>query len=423
MKELLKSHDVQQQETFHEWTAAGVAGVVRRSAANLTRAVLRRVSAHLTGVPFAVRYWDGTRDEFGDGTPRFQVTVNDPRALWRIWWAPDPALGEAYMSGAVDVDNLERALEAMQQVTPPLPARVQLPHWVRATSIARQYSDIHRHYDLSNEFFALWLDASRTYSCAYFRHETDSLDDAQAAKIEHVLRKAQLRPGMSLLDIGSGWGALVLKAAREHGVVAKGITISHEQHEFTRAAIAAAGLEERAHVELCDYRELATRGATFDRIVSIGMLEHVGRRNLPVFLKAVKRLLKPKGVCVLHFITHESEYEVGAWMHRYIFPGGYIPSWREVIAMLPEFGFYLIDVESLRRHYARTLTQWAERFEARLPDVRALGFDERFIRMWRLYLRGCAAAFRVGSTDLHQLVFTNGINNDLLMTREHIYAP
>jgi cyclopropane-fatty-acyl-phospholipid synthase len=157
--------------------------------------------------------------------------------------------------------------------------------------------------------------------------------------------------------------------------------------------------------------------------VSVGMLEHVGRRNLPVFLGALKRLLKPGGIGVLHSITQAREAPIGHWVRRRIFPGGYIPSWREVVKLLPEFGFHLIDGESLRPHYALTLSHWARRFEARLPEVRALGFDEPFIRMWRLYLHASAAGFRAGRLDLHQFVFTHGINNSLPLTREHLYQP
>jgi cyclopropane-fatty-acyl-phospholipid synthase len=390
----------------------------------LTRYVMHRLLCRLTRhtpVAFQITYWDGTDEQYGSGVPAFHLGVADPAAVWRVLRAPDPALGDAYVAGAVEVDDLERLLDLLFTSQVPHPIRPTVPAWMRrGTPVSRQYQDIQAHYDRGDAFFSLWLDASRTYSCAYFRTEADDLETAQAAKIQRILAKAQLRPGDTLLDIGSGWGALVLQAARAYGARATGITLSRQQYEFSRAAIRASGLQDRTNVELLDYRELAAQGVSYDRVVSVGMLEHVGRRNLPVFMQAVRRLLKPGGVCVLHTITQAREIETGPWMRRHIFPGGYIPSWRQVIALLPEHGFHLIDVESLRRHYHLTLTHWAHRFEQKLPEVRELGFDESFIRMWRLYLRACAAAFRWGSTDLHQFVFTHGINNSLSLTREHL---
>jgi cyclopropane-fatty-acyl-phospholipid synthase len=396
--------------------------LARGPTARLTRRFLHGVLSYLarnTPVAYQLRYWDGTAEQYGHGAPVFHVVVRDPAAVWRVLCAPDPALGEAYMEGAVDVDSVERLLDLLfTSHFRQLP--LSMPDWMRGgTRVSRQYRDIQAHYDRGNAFFSLWLDASRTYSCAYFRSEEDDLETAQAAKVRRVLQKARLRPGDTLLDIGSGWGELVRQAARDYGVRATGITLSRQQHEFSQAAIRAAGLQDRARVELLDYRELAARGEPYDRVVSVGMLEHVGRKNLPVFMEAVRRLLKPGGVCVLHSITRAREEEISPWIRRHIFPGAYIPSWRQVIGLLPEHGFHLIDVESLRRHYALTLTHWAERFEAKLPEVRALGFDETFIRMWRLYLRGCAVGFRFGSMDLHQFVFTHGITNDLPLTREH----
>lgn len=393
-----------------------------RLAARLARCIVRRVCEQLTDVPFRITYWDGTSDRFGDGPPAFQLTLRDPAVVWRILRAPDPAFGEAYMAGTVEVDGLDQMLDALHGTPFPLLARLRLPQLTpRATPVSHQYRDIQAHYDRSNAFFALWLDASRTYSCAYFRREDNDLEAAQAAKIDYVLRKAQLQPGQSLLDIGSGWGALILRAAQCSGVRAHGITLSQQQYEYTVDRIRATGLQAQVSADLLDYRELATKAVTFDRVVSVGMLEHVGRRNLRAFLQAVKRLLKPGGVCVLHTITQAMEEEIGPWTQRYIFPGGYIPAWREVVALLPDYGFRLIDAESLRRHYALTLSHWALRFEERLPEVRSLGFDETFIRMWRLYLQSAAAGFRNGSLDLHQFVFTHGVNNGLPLTREHLY--
>jgi len=389
----------------------------------LVRHGIRRFENRLGHLPFRLHTWDGCSEVIGRGRPQFDFYVRDPKAVARILLAPDPGFGEAYIDGQVDVDPLPRFLDAY--LTAPVPA---LGWWrffksprLSRVPISQQYRDIQNHYDRGNRFFSLWLDASRTYSCAYFRRPSDSLDDAQAAKVTHVLRKAQLRPGQSLLDIGSGWGALIIEAAERYGVRSHGITLSREQLRHTEELIRARGLEGRVSVELCDYRELAARRPRFDRIVTVGMMEHVGRRNLPIFLSAIQQMLASRGVCVLHSMMRRRETEVSPYIRRHIFPGAYVPSWREVVALLPELNFHLIDMESLRRHYAMTLSRWAERFESALGNVRSLGFDEKFIRMWRLYLQGCAASFRHGVLDLFQLVFTSGVNNDLRLTRQHLF--
>jgi cyclopropane-fatty-acyl-phospholipid synthase len=379
---------------------------------------------HLAGaVPFRVIYWDGTSDCYGGRRPEFCIRIKDPGTAWRILRAPDPEWGHAYVTGHVEVDNLDRLLEAHARLPPSGLSRLLVSPWLpAATPVSRQYQDIQAHYDRGNAFFSLWLDRSLTYSCAYFRDPAEDLETAQQAKIDYVLRKAQLEPGQSLLDIGSGWGALILRASQHYGVRAHGITVSRAQYEATRQAIRSAGLEDRTQVDLLDYRQFASQNLTFDRIVSVGMLEHVGRKNLPVFLSAVRGLLQPQGVCVLHSLTRPREVQMSRWMRQNIFPGSYIPSLREITDLLPALDFRLLDVESLRRHYALTVSQWSERFEARLPEVRALGLDESFIRMWRLYLRGAMAQLTAGALDVHQFVLTRGINNHLPLTRDSLYS-
>ena len=397
--------------------------VPRGDGHGLIRHLFSWACRYLAGVPFRVIYWDGTSDCYGGRRPEFCIRIKDPGTAWRILRAPDPEWGNAYVTGQVEVDNLDRLLEAHARVTPSGLSRLLLAPWLpAATPVSRQYQDIQAHYDRGNAFFSLWLDRSLTYSCAYFRDAADDLETAQQAKIDYVLRKAQLQPGQSLLDIGSGWGALILRAAQHYEVCAHGITVSQAQCEFTRQAIRSTGLEGRAEVDLLDYRQLASRSLKFDRIVSVGMLEHVGRKNLRVFLSAVRGLLQPQGVCVLHSITRPREMQVSRWMRMNIFPGSYIPSLREITDLLPEFDFRLVDVESLRRHYALTVSHWSERFESHLPEVRALGLEESLIRMWRLYLRGAIAQLTAGAIDVHQLVFTRGINNHLPLTRDSLYS-
>jgi cyclopropane-fatty-acyl-phospholipid synthase len=392
------------------------------AAEHITRRIFVAILRRLISVPVEIAFQDGARDFIGSGNPKIHITVHDWKCLWPILIHPDPALGDSYMDGALDIEPLEPLIEAVE--TAPLPRWLKFVHrlWpLPARSVSKQYRDIQAHYDRGNAFFSLWLDQSKTYSCAYFSAENENLERAQSAKVDLVLKKAYLQPGQRLLDMGSGWGDMIIRAAKRHGVSSLGITLSREQFGHTRERIHQEGLDGQAQVALMHYRELAERGETFDRIVSVGMLEHVGRRNLAAFFHALRKLLRPGGVAVLHSITRAQEQPVGAWMRRHIFPGAYIPSWREITSHLADYGFELTDVESLRRHYALTLRQWADRFKSRLDDVRALGFDETFIRMWRLYLRGGIVQFRIGRLNLHQFVFTQGCTNQIPLTRERLY--
>jgi cyclopropane-fatty-acyl-phospholipid synthase len=288
---------------------------------------------------------------------------------------------------------------------------------LRRNTPDRQRGQVQHHYDLGNSFYALWLDASLTYSCAYFRDPDDSLEAAQQQKVDYLLRKLRPREGQRVLDIGSGWGTLLIAAATTYGVRGLGITLSEEQLRHSREAARRAGVEGQVTFELCDYRELARRGERFDRVISVGMFEHVGRRNHGEYHDAVAGMLTDGGVSVLHTISSEVEEPTDAWTDKYIFPGGYVPSTREVVAALPGYGLRLVDYENLRLHYAMTLEEWRRRFEAHRDEVTGM-FDERFYRMWDLWLASSAAAFRYGSYNLSQFVLTKGVNNDLPLTRE-----
>lgn len=244
--------------------------------------------------------------------------------------------------------------------------------------------------------------------------------EAQLNKIRHTLAKLSLQPGQKLLDIGCGWGYLIIEAAKLYQVQALGITLSEEQYKKAKQRIGEEGLEGQVDVLLADYRELAKKNLSFDRIVSVGMLEHVGRVNLPVFMEEVDKLLVEGGAALLHCITGLVETEGNDFLMKYIFPGGYIPSVRELVDHMSRHNLRINDLENLRLHYHRTLQHWARNFEANLESVRAK-FDDRFIRMWRLYLNACAANFTAGITNLHQFVITKGVNNSLPMTRDYLY--
>ncbi|EHE0558605.1 class I SAM-dependent methyltransferase [Campylobacter upsaliensis] len=279
--------------------------------------------------------------------------------------------------------------------------------------------NIKSHYDIGNDFYRLWLDDTMSYSCAYFKTSSDTLYEAQINKIEHTLKKLDLKPNEKLLDIGCGWGWLSVMAAQKYGVKVVGVTISEEQCKKAQERVKELKLEDRVEIRLQNYQDLEFEDY-FDKVVSVGMFEHVGKENLGLYFMKAKQVLKPGGSMLLHSILAMFEGKTNAWIDKYIFPGGYLPSLREVVSAMSEWDFHLLLVESLRIHYAKTLDMWSENFNQVLPQVREK-YDEEFIRMWDLYLRSCASAFRVGSVDLFQFLITKEINNNLSLTKEYIY--
>ena len=296
---------------------------------------------------------------------------------------------------------------------------------VRGHSKDENRDAIHFHYDVSNEFYRLWLDRAMVYSCAYFEEADYSLDDAQQAKLEHICRKLLLKPGERLLDIGCGWGALVIHAARHHGVQAHGVTLSERQLQVARQRIAEAGLEKRVTVELKDYRDLEGL-EVYDKISSVGMFEHVGLKNLPLYFDAVHRLLKPSGLFLNHGITHE---EAGwdknlstEFINRYVFPDGQLDNISGIQRYMENAKFEITDVEALRAHYALTLRAWVERLERR--HSRALEYvSEATYRVWRLYMSACALEFESGHIGIYQVLASKrGPEHARLpLTRRHLY--
>ncbi|MDP1791211.1 MAG: class I SAM-dependent methyltransferase, partial [Methylibium sp.] len=276
----------------------------------------------------------------------------------------------------------------------------------------RDREQIEFHYDVSNDFYALWLDPRRVYSCAYWPEGVNTLAAAQEAKLELLCRKLMLRPGERLLDVGAGWGALLLWAAEHHGVRAHGITLSTQQHAHVTRLIAERGLAARVSIALCDYRDVSEHGAgggPYDKIASIGMFEHVGRAQLLPYFRKLRRLLKPGGLLMNHGITagglHNEQLGagIGDFVERYIFPGGELVHVSHVMAAMAEAGLETLDVENLRPHYARTLWAWSDALEARLDAARALT-SERVVHAYRLYLAGSAMGFERGWMSLNQLL-------------------
>lgn len=374
--------------------------------------------SNIIPVAFNLQSEDETR-KIGSGDAEFTVILKKPISKSELITSTSLALGEAYMRGDMEVDKdlyevLNLFLGEMGKFTTNKSKLHSLLY--TATSKVNQKKEVTSHYDIGNDFYSLWLDETMNYSCGYFKEENNTLYEAQMNKIHHILDKLHLESGMTLLDIGCGWGALLIEAAKKYQVKGTGITLSKEQHDKFKERILEEKLEKLLNVEIMDYRDLSNSDLQFDRVVSVGMLEHVGRDNYDLFLKNVHHVLKDKGVFLLHSITAMKEHPGDAWIKKYIFPGGTIPSFRELIQILPEYQFYTLDVESLRRHYNRTLLCWRSRFlEHKMEIVKMMG--EEFTRMWELYLTSCAATFNNGIIDLHQILVTKGVANELPMTR------
>lgn len=355
----------------------------------------------------------------GTGKPDFTVIVHRLFSVQELIRSTSLALGEAYMRGDIEIKgNLYEALcSFLGQIGKFSTDRKALKQLLFSSRSKRnQQKEVSSHYDIGNDFYSLWLDETLSYSCGYFRSERDTLADAQRQKADRVLRKLCLREGMTLCDIGCGWGFLLIEAAKKYKIHGTGITLSREQKKKFEERIKEERLEEYLTVRLMDYRDLPALKEKYDRVVSVGMIEHVGRGSYEQFVRCVKEILHPGGVFVLHYISALTENPGDAWLKRYIFPGGVIPSLREILYLAGDMRFYTLDVESLRRHYARTLLCWNENFQARRTEIENR-FDTMFVRMWELYLNACAAAFTNGVVDLHQIIFTNGVNNELPATR------
>ncbi len=280
--------------------------------------------------------------------------------------------------------------------------------------------DVQKHYDLGNDFYKLWLDSTMTYSCAYFDQPTDTLEQAQLNKVHHIIKKLHPEPGKRLLDIGCGWGTLMLVAAKEYQLDVSGITLSEEQYKFVQEKIKAAGLEDHARVYLEDYRDL--KAEPFDYITSVGMFEHVGKENLGTYFKTIAKYLRNDGCALIHGITRQQGGAYNGWINQYIFPGGYIPGLNENLQQIIEAGMQVFDLETLRRHYQHTLEIWDSNFNQHRQKIQAK-MGEKFTRMWDLYLQACAASFQSGNIDCIQFLISKGPSGkNLPTTRDYIYA-
>ena len=372
---------------------------------------------------------DGKRRIFGAGGPRATVKLHGRWTPWTIGLRPELAFGEAYMDGRLTVEEgtIADVLEILisNMGTRELPANMRawrlLRHLYRPISqfnrATRARKNVAHHYDLSAKFYDLFLDPDRQYSCAYFNEPKMTLEAAQAAKKRHIAAKLKLdTPGLSVLDIGSGWGGLGLELAREARANVLGVTLSTEQLALANQRVAAAGLSERCRFALKDYRDL---DGPFDRIVSVGMFEHVGVRYYDTFFRKLHQLLAPDGVALLHTIGRtDGPGATNPWIAKYIFPGGYVPALSEVASAIERSGLYVTDVEILRLHYAETLKEWRTRFLKNWAKAAAL-YDEKFCRMWEFYLAAAEMTFRYDREVVFQIQLSKRIET-LPMTRDYM---
>jgi cyclopropane-fatty-acyl-phospholipid synthase len=405
--------------------------------ANWMNAGLDKAFESLTArvqAPVTIELWDGREFPLGPD-PKVKMQIRKADALKHLLSPTLGTLAEAYVEGDVEVEgSMTDVIAAADQLS----AGAGSGTWDRVPLSASRHSRkrdrdaIQRHYDVSNDFYRIWLDRRMVYSCAYFKTGDEDIDTAQEQKLDHICRKLQLKPGEKMLDIGCGWGGLILHAASKYGVDATGITLSKNQHAKATERIREAGLEGRCRVELVDYRDFRNDRSgegSFDKIASIGMFEHVGLKNLPVYFGTVRRLLKERGLFLNHGITSadvESKpvgSDTGGFIHKYVFPHGELPHVSLAIREMSAEAFEVLDVESLRMHYARTLALWSGALEANLDEA-AKSVDAKTLRVWRVYLMGCSYGFAQGWMNIYQILASKqseGGAHDLPWTREYMY--
>jgi len=365
----------------------------------------------------------------GTGTPVI-LRITDEGMIKRLVVNTELALGEGYTDGTITIDGddlhgfLRLAISNAARTDPPawlVPAhrvRLMMRRLRQFNPASRARRNVAHHYDLSAELYELFLDADKQYSCAYFTDPGMSLEDAQAAKKAHIAAKLQIEPGMRVLDIGCGWGGMALTLARDHGARVVGVTLSEEQHKVATQRARAAGLSDRVEFRLTDYRKVAE---TFDRIVSVGMFEHVGVPHYRNYFRNVHDRLAPDGVALIHTIGRPAPpCYTSPWIEKYIFPGGYVPSMSEMTRAIEKEDLYPTDIEILRLHYAETLRHWYDRFVANIDTAAAL-YDDRFCRMWKYYLVACEQTFRHGRQCVFQVQLAHR-QDAVPLTRDYLYS-
>jgi len=380
----------------------------------LDRWALARIRDMVADARVRFRLWDGIESPSTAGTPLGTIVFKNRRALCSWLWDPDLDFGGTYMFGAVDLrGDLVAMLNEIYRARGLTKPRTWWL-WQRSNDQRAAKENVHRHYDLGNEFYRLWLDREMAYTCAYFPTPTSTLEEAQIAKMDRVCRKLALKPGERVIEAGCGWGGLALFMARQYGVTVRAVNVSREQIAFARDRARAEGLADRVEFVEDDYRNVRGR---YDAFVSVGMLEHVGLADYPALGAVIDRSLVDGGRGLLHFIGRNRPSPLNSWIIKRIFPGAYPPALSEVFdRVLAPWDLSVTDVENLRLHYAATLDHWRRRFDMAAGDVAAM-FDETFVRAWRLYLAGSQAAFITGTMQLFQVLFARGSTNAIPWTR------
>mgnify|MGYP000108787164 FL=1 len=397
-----------------------------QNALDLTlRRMLRRGSLE-------VRFPDGSCRVYGDGAGiSLQVQLHDNATVRHLVRNPELALGEAYMNGSftIDDDRLQDLLGLIVDNRDDAPrvwwqnlllrSRVALRRVSQYNAPWRSRRNVAHHYDLSGALYDLFLDADRQYSCGYFRNPDDTLEQAQIDKKHHIARKLMIAPGMRVLDIGCGWGGMARTLARDYGAKVLGITLSEQQYAYAVATTRQEGLADQVDYQLCDYRDVT---GTFDRIVSVGMFEHVGLPHYDTYFETIRDRLSPDGIALVHTIGWTGPPDAtNPWIAKYIFPGGYIPTVSEVMKAVESARLWPADIESWRLHYAYTLQHWSDRFAHNEAAIGEL-YDDRFVRMWRFYLAACEQTFRHGRQAVFQFQLSRQIDA-VPLTRDYLYAP
>lgn len=387
---------------------------------------IKTVLSKAFDIPVTVTYWEGTTATYGEGKPNVRIKLNKKISMADIAEAPTLFLAEAYRNEEIEVEGSlqELVASAYRKAGSFLTDKSGFKGAVLKTltkSHRRKESrkNIKSHYDIGNSFYKKWLDPTMTYSCAYFADGGMTLEEAQKAKMRHILQKLNCAPGKKLLDIGCGWGALAIMAVQDFGVEAVGVTLSDEQHSFANNWAKELGLSDNVKFLLMDHKDIKEE---FDYIASVGMFEHVGKENLGVYFKKVYEGLKPNGRALIHGITGQNKgVGIDPFIAKYIFPGGYIPNVAEVVNHIVAARLHLDDMEPRRRHYQKTLECWRVNYREVFDET----IKERgkpFARMWDLYLQACAAAFETGNLDVIQYLLTKGSSGQgLPMTRSYMY--